>query len=85
VRGQTKIIADAFEKQRDNHLAININKKFDKFKDENKKGITNEPGQQAIPLCDREKSSKCQQQKNVESTFITLHFTSTHLGHPATN
>ena len=63
VRGQTKIIADTFEKQTDNHISININKKFDKFKDENKKGITNEPGQQANPICDREKSSKCQQQK----------------------
>jgi hypothetical protein len=39
VRGQTKIIAGAFEKQRDNHISININKKFDKFKEKKKKGI----------------------------------------------
>jgi hypothetical protein len=67
----TNIIADTFEKQRDNHISININQKFDKIKDENKKGITNEPGQQAIPLCNREKSSKCQQKNATKGRSVS--------------
>jgi hypothetical protein len=83
VRRKSKLIADTFEKRIGNHISININKKLNKFKEENKREITNEPEKQAIPLCDREKSSKCQQKK-VESTFITLPFTSTYLEHSNT-